>query len=45
MYDNSNVFGNRPLKVDLWQSKDEIESEKKQKENREIQSIMNALVK
>jgi hypothetical protein len=35
-FDNSNIFGPRPLKVDLWQSKDEIEQEKKQRENREL---------
>jgi RNA recognition motif-containing protein len=28
-FDNSTVFGNRPLKVEQWISKDEIQQEKK----------------
>ena len=44
-FDNSSVFGSRPLKVELWQSKDEIEQDKKQRENREMNSFMNALLK
>jgi hypothetical protein len=39
------VFGSRPLKVELWQSKGEIDQEKKQRENREMNSFMNALLK
>ena len=44
-FDNSSVFGSRPLRVELWQSKSEIEQEKKQRENREMNQIMNALLK
>ena len=44
-FDNSNVFGQRPIMVELWMSKDEIEQEKKQKETRELNQILNALVK
>jgi RNA recognition motif-containing protein len=28
-FDNSSEFGGRPMKVELWQSKDEIEHDKK----------------
>jgi polyadenylate-binding protein len=44
-FDNSSIFGSRPLKVELWQSKGEIEQEKKQRENRELNSIMTALIR
>jgi polyadenylate-binding protein len=43
--DGSDQFGGRPIKVDLWQSKEEIEKEKKYKENREVSSILNTLIK
>jgi hypothetical protein len=38
------VFGNRPLKVELWISKEDMEQEKKQKENREMQKFFDYLL-
>jgi len=38
------VFGSRPLKVELWLSKDELEQEKKLKENREINQLVKVLM-
>ena len=35
-FDNSTVFGSRALKVELWLSKEEIEQQRKAKENREV---------
>lgn len=44
-FDNSTVFGSRPLKVELWLSKEEIEQQKKAKENREVHQILNNIIK
>lgn len=44
-FDNSNVFGSRPLKVELWLSKEEIEQQKKAKENREVHQILTQIIK
>jgi RNA recognition motif-containing protein len=44
-FDNSNIFGSRPLKVELWLSKDEIEQQRKAKENREVHQILNQIIK
>lgn len=38
------MFGPRPIKVELWMSKDEIEQEKKQKEAREINQFLSLFV-
>lgn len=44
-FDNSNIFGSRPLRVELWLSKDEIEQQRKAKENREVHQILNQIIK
>lgn len=44
-FDNANIFGSRPLKVELWLSKEEIEQQKKAKENREVHQILNQIIK
>lgn len=44
-FDNSNIYGSRPIKVDLWLSKDELEQQKKAKENREVHQILNQIIK
>lgn len=43
--DNSNVFGPKPLHVELWLSEEEIKQERKQRENREVNAFVNALLK
>lgn len=44
-FDQQSILGSRPLKVELWQSKSEMEQEKKQRENREVNSILNMIIK
>ena len=43
-FDTSNVFGHKPLHVELWLSEEEIKQERKQKENREVNQFINALI-
>ena len=42
-FDNSDVFGGRPIKVDLWMSKDEIQQEKTEKTQRELKQIIDLI--
>lgn len=42
-FDAQSVFGARPLKVELWVSKDEMEQEKKQRESREVNTVLKKL--
>lgn len=44
-FDTSNVFGNKPLHVELWLSEEEIKQERKQRENREVSAFVNAIFK
>jgi len=44
-FDDSNVFGPKPLKVEMWLSQEDIKQERKQRENREVNSFVNALIK
>lgn len=44
-FDNSNKFGSKPLSVEMWLSPEEIKQERKQKDNREINSLVNAFMK
>ena len=38
------VFGGRRLKIDFWRSKEDIEAERKQKEQRDVNIFMNKLM-
>jgi RNA recognition motif-containing protein len=40
-FDNTNIFSSRPMRVELWLSKEEIEQQKKQREGRQINQIYN----
>lgn len=42
--DNSNRFGSKPLSVELWLSPEELKLERKQKDNREMHSLVNAFM-
>ena len=44
-FDNSNKFGSKPLSVEMWLSPEEIKQERKQKDNREIHSLVNEFIK
>lgn len=39
-FHESTVFGGRPLQVDFWLSKQELEQEKKQKDQRERENMI-----
>jgi RNA recognition motif-containing protein len=43
-FDDTNIFGTRPLKVELWVSKDELESEKKLKEEKQLKNFFSELM-
>ena len=42
-FDNTNPFGyrNKPLKVDFWQSKYDIEKQQEEKSNNQVKSMIN----
>ena len=39
-YDNTNVFGSKPIRVELWLSREEIDQQKRQKETRQINQFL-----
>ena len=40
-FDNTNIYSSRPMRVELWLSKEEIEQQKKQREGRQTNQIYN----
>jgi hypothetical protein len=40
-FDNTNIYSSKPMRVELWLSKEEIEQQKKQMNNRQIKYIQN----
>ncbi len=43
-FDQSNVFGPKPLLVELWISKEEKEQEKKKKENQQVNQFLSSII-
>lgn len=40
LYEQSNIFGPKPLKVDFWLSKQELEQEKKQRDEQDVLKLI-----
>ena len=44
MFDQMRIFGAKPLKVDFWQSKTDLEFEKKKVENQQFNAFIQNLI-